>query len=104
MVRGSLATPSIAAMRPLVTAGPIGRASIAPKVAESTFTSAERTAANMQAPASSPKRGDAGLGMVEVSLLFVLVRRLFFRLLRHMELRIVGPGHSLHVSQPRRKT
>src|SRR6266487_1739888 len=52
IVLGSLATPSMAAILPLVTAGPMGRASIAPNVAESTLTSAERHPASRQAPNS----------------------------------------------------
>jgi hypothetical protein len=37
-MRGSRATPSIAEMRPDVTAGPMWRASIAPKLFESSLT------------------------------------------------------------------
>ena len=42
-IRGSFATPSMAAMRPLVMAGPMGRASMAPNVEESILTWASRT-------------------------------------------------------------
>src|SRR5882724_12229187 len=37
-MRGSLLTPSMAAMRPLVIAGPMCRASMAPKLFESSLT------------------------------------------------------------------
>ena len=63
------ATASIAAMRPLMMAGPIERASSPPKVLESISTSAARaTAAPASRPAAARQRIDLNLRRIHVSL------------------------------------
>src|SRR5262245_49558320 len=92
-VRRSAWTASMAAMRPLMAAGPIERASRPPNVSESTFASCAASG-GARATASSAAQVARRVGRFIAS---VLLRRRGLGGFGHLEARIVERGVQLHL-------